>query len=236
VSTYILVHGAFHGGWCWHDVARRLRSNGHDVFTPTLTGLGDRVHLLSPSTNLDTHIEDICEVIDSEHLRDVVLVAHSYAGLPVTGAADRRYDRIRALVYIDAVIPEDGDTGESVKGPEAVGSLRRIADGLTVPAPPASHFGLSGDSEVRVNEQTTPHPYRTLTQPIALSGEWLRVPRKVFVRARSFKAPYLDGYFERAKLDPEWRTVGCDEIHGMMISNPDYISGLLMMDEICGVL
>jgi hypothetical protein len=142
----------------------------------------------------------------------------------------------RGVVYIDAVIPKDGDTGESVKGPEVIGSFRRLADGLTVPAPPASLFGLSGDSEAWVDERTTPHPYRTLTQPIALSGEWLRVPRKVFIRAGAFKAPYLDGYLERAKLDPEWRTVECDEIHDMMIANPDYVSGLLMTDEVCGDL
>ena len=204
------------------------------MFTPTLTGLGDRAHLLSPSTSLDTHIEDICGVIDSERLDDVVIVAHSYAGLPVTGAADRCPDRIRTLVYIDAVVPEDGDTGESVRGPEAIGSLRRVVEGLTVPAPPASHFGLSGDSEAWVDEQTTPHPYRTLTQPIALSGEWLRVPNKVFVRARSFRAPYLDRYLEGARSDPEWRTVECDEVHDMMISNPDYVAGLLMTDEVRG--
>jgi pimeloyl-ACP methyl ester carboxylesterase len=236
VSTYLLVHGAFHGGWCWRDVAKRLRSDGHDVFTPTLTGLGDRAHQLSPTTTLDTHIEDICGVINSVRLYDVVMVAHSYAGLPVTGAADRRHNRIRALVYIDAVVPEDGDTGESVRGPEASGSLRRVAEGLTVPAPPASYFGLSGDSETWVDEKTTPHPYQTLTQPIALSGEWLRVPRKLFVRTRSFKAPYLDRYLERAKSDPEWRTVECDEIHDMMIANPNYVAGLLMADEVCGAL
>ncbi len=192
----------------------------------------DGVHQIGATS----HIEDICGVIDSERLYDVVIVAHSYAGLPVTGAADHRYDRIRALVYIDAAVPEDGDTGESVRGPEAIGSLRRLAEGLTVPNPPASHFGLSGDSATWVDEQTTPHPYRTLTQPIALSGAWLRVPRKVFVRARSFKAPYLDRYLERAKSHPEWRTVECDEIHGMMIANPNYVAGLLMTHEVRGEL
>ena len=217
-------------------MASRLRAHSHEVFTPTLAGLGDRVHLLSPTTNLDTHIDDICEVIDSERLYDVVIVAHSYAGLPVTGAADHRYDRIKTLVYIDAVVPSDGDTGESVRGPEAIGSLRQVADGLTVPSPPASHFGLSGDSETWVDEHTTPHPYRTLTQPIALSGEWLRVPRKVFVRARSFKAPYLDRYLERAKMDPEWLTVECDEAHDLMITNPDYVAELLMTNEVRGDL
>ncbi len=236
MSTYLLQHGAFHGGWCWREVASRLRSNNHEVFTPTLTGLGDRAHLLSPSTTLDTHIEDICRVIDSVQSCDLVVVAHSYAGLPVTGAADRRSDRISALVYIDAPVPEDGDTGESVRGPDAIGSLRHVSDGLTVPSPPASYFGLSGDSETWANEQTTPHPLRTLTQPIRLSGEWLRIPRKTFVRARSFKAPYLDHYLERAKSDPEWRTVECDEVHDMMITSPDYVAGLLMTDEVRGQL
>ena len=234
MSTYLLIHGAFHGGWCWRDVAKRLRSEGHNVFTPTLTGLGNRVHLLSPSTTLDTHIEDICRVIDSERLINIVVVAHSYAGLPVAGAADRRLDRIRTLVYIDAAIPEDGDTGESVRGPEAIGSLRRLSDGMTVPAPKARHFGLTGDSEIWADERTTPHPFQTLIQPIVLSGEWLRVPYKTFVRAGLFNSPYLDRYLEQAKLDPEWHTVECDEIHDMMISNPDYVAGLLMSDEVRG--
>jgi len=234
MSSYLLVHGAFHGGWCWREVAGRLRAAGHDVFTPTLTGLGDRVHRLSPDTTLDTHIEDICRVIDSERLGDLVVVAHSYGGLPATGAADRRDDRIRALVYIDAVIPEDGDTGESVRGPEASGGLRPLADGLTIPAPPASYFGLSGDSAVWADRLTTPHPYRTLTQPISLSGAWLRVPRKTFVRARSFEAAYLDKFLERAKSDPEWKAVECDEVHDVMVANPDYVAGLLMTDEIRG--
>ena len=102
-KTFVLVHGAFHGGWCWRPVADILRAAGHTVFTPTLTGLGERLHLLTPEVNLSTHIQDVVSVLEWENLRDVVLVGHSYGGAVVTGVADRVADRIGSIVYLDAV-------------------------------------------------------------------------------------------------------------------------------------
>src|SRR6516165_6161272 len=108
MATYVLVHGGGHGGWCYQRVARRLRTNGHDVYTPTLTGLGERSHLLSPDIDLDTHITDVVNVLHFEDLRDVILVGHSYGGLVVLGVADRAAPRIGKLVYLDAGIPQGG--------------------------------------------------------------------------------------------------------------------------------
>ena len=110
MANFVLVHGAWHGGWCWVRVAERLRRDGHFVVTPTLTGLGERAHLLNRDINLDTHITDIVAVLEAEELQDVVLCGHSYGGCVITGVADRVAERLRAVVYLDAFIPEDGQS------------------------------------------------------------------------------------------------------------------------------
>ena len=106
MSTFVLVHGAWHGGWCWRRVERLLRAQGHEVLTPTLTGLGERAHLMSRQIDLETHIEDVLGVLRIENLRDVVLCGHSYGGMVITGVADREPECITALVYLDAFVPE----------------------------------------------------------------------------------------------------------------------------------
>ena len=108
MATYVLVHGGGHGGWCYQFVARLLRDKGHDVYTPTLTGLGEREHLLSTKVDLNLHITDVVKVLEFEDLRDVILVGHSYGGMVITGAADRVPQRIRRLIYFDAFVPENG--------------------------------------------------------------------------------------------------------------------------------
>ena len=108
MSTYVLVHGAWHGSWCWKRVRKALQANGHDVFTPTLTGLGERSHLLSREVNLETHIDDVVNLIRWEELSNIVLCGHSYGGVVVSGVADRVPDRIGALIYLDAFVLEDG--------------------------------------------------------------------------------------------------------------------------------
>ena len=108
MATYVLVHGGGHGGWCYHPVARLLEARGHTVYAPTLTGLGERSHLLSPAIDLDVHIHDVVQLLHYEDLRDVILVGHSYGGMVITGIADRATDRIGQLVYLDAANPVNG--------------------------------------------------------------------------------------------------------------------------------
>src|SRR3954466_725867 len=110
MSTFVVVHGGFGGGWEWTPVARRLRARGHHVVTPTLTGMGERAHLAGVDVTIDTHVQDIAAVIEMEDLTDVVLCGHSYGGVPVTGAADRVPERLRLLIYIDALVPRDGES------------------------------------------------------------------------------------------------------------------------------
>src|SRR6185437_12915683 len=110
MATYVLVHGGHHGGWCYKKVARLLRSAGHEVYSPTLTGLGERRHLLGPKVDLETHIADVVGVLEFEDLHDVILVGHSYGGMVITGVADRALERIKELVYLDAAHPRNGES------------------------------------------------------------------------------------------------------------------------------
>ncbi len=127
MATYVLVHGGWTGGWLWRKVATHLRAAGHDVYTPTLTGLGERVHLASPDIDLETHIQDILMVLDYEELRDVILVGYSYSGMVVTAVAERAPERLAHLVYLDAFVPGDGDSLASIIGPELTAFLEQVA-------------------------------------------------------------------------------------------------------------
>ena len=127
MATFVLVHGSFHGGWCWDGVAERLRAAGHAVFAPTLTGLGERSHLLSPEVDLDTHIADIAGVIAWQDLHDIVLVGHSYGGMVTTGVCDRLSDRIAVHVCLDALVPSDGDTVMGLLQPGTVAAFQVFA-------------------------------------------------------------------------------------------------------------
>ena len=161
------------GGWCYHKVAARLRARGHNVFTPSLTGQGERSHLISGNINLSLHIEDILAVFRCENLSDVVLAGHSYGGMVITGVADRVAERIRALVYLDAFVPEDGQSLFDINVP--ANTQRFLANagaigGLAVPAPPAAFFNVNADDAARVDALATPHPLGCFTEKIKLTG------------------------------------------------------------------
>jgi pimeloyl-ACP methyl ester carboxylesterase len=174
--TYVLVHGAWHGGWCWRKVASFLRGRGHDVFTPTLTGLGERAHLLSQAITLDTFVEDVVNVLKFEDLQEIVLVGHSFAGSAISGTADRMPDRIRQLVYIDAMMLENGQSPFSLLPEEVVEARTRQAHdtsgGLSIPAPRPSAFGISDPAQAAfVQSHLTPHPFGTYTSPLKLANK-----------------------------------------------------------------
>src|SRR5215467_12577868 len=141
MTSFVLVHGAWHGSWCWKRVRRSLQSHGHEVFTPTLTGIAERSHLLTPQVDLETHINDVANLILWEELDDVVLCGHSYGGCVISGVADRVSDRIGALVYLDAFILEDGqglfDTIPTEVREGQLELTRNSGEGWKVPPPPA---------------------------------------------------------------------------------------------------
>lgn len=155
MATFVLVHGAWSGGWCYGRVAELLRADGHRVFTPTLTGQGERSHLLTGTVNLTTHISDVMNVLQYEGLDDVVLAGHSYGGMVITGVADRIADKISALVYLDAFLPEDGQSLFDINIP--ANTQRFVANagefgGLAVPPPPAAFFNVNAQDAARVDQ------------------------------------------------------------------------------------
>lgn len=228
MSNIVLIHGAFHGGWAWRDVARRLRARGHAVFTPTLTGLGERAHLMGLHIDLDTHIADIVNVIEAEELENVVLVGHSYGGVPVTGAADRLADRIAALVYFDAVIPEDGQSAIAARSvaPGYV-PLPDSPDGIAVPPFDAANFGLDGELADWANRRLTPQPLATMTQPIRLTDAWRGVECKIYIRMTSNPSPHFDQCFEWTNGDADWIAIHHDGVHDAMVTEPDWFVGVM---------
>jgi len=178
MATYVLVHGGGHGGWCYQRVARILRARGHEVHAPTLTGLGERSHLLDTTVDLHRHVEDVVNVLHYEDLRDVILVGHSYGGMVVTGAADRAAGRVSKLVYLDAATPVNGQSLFDVAGP-VIGAVRPMGetrDGMELVLLPAPDAGLlygvtDPDDLAWMAQRLTPHPWKCFEQPLELTDE-----------------------------------------------------------------
>src|SRR5688572_23542716 len=198
-TTFVLVHGAWSGGWCYARVAALLRARGHTVFTPTLSGQGERAHLFSGAINLSTHIADVLGVLHYERLSDVVLAGHSYGGMVITGVADRIADKVKALAYLDAFVPENGQSLFDINIP--VNTQRFLdsagaAGGLSVPAPPASYFGVNAADAATVDALATPFPLGCFTEKLTLSGAYRSVQKHLYVhgtvlpRASPFKPFY----------------------------------------------
>lgn len=187
----MIVHGGWGGGWEWTAVARALRERGHDTFTPTLTGMGERAHLGRPEVGLAIHVEDVVAVLECEDLHQVVLCAHSYGGMPVTGAADQVADRIGLVIYIDALVPRDGEAALDLL-PEAFGDLASASadehgDGWRVPIPPSllpPRGWIAESVRERYVGRLRDQPLATFTEPIRLTGALERLPR-AFVRCTS---------------------------------------------------
>ena len=232
-AIYVLVHGAWHGGWCWNAVARILRAEGHEVYTPTLTGLGERSHLLSDTIDLRVFIQDVVNVIEYEDLTDVILVGHSFGGLPLIGAADRVPQRLRQLVFLDSVVLDHGQTAFSRLSPEIVASRIRQAiessDGLTIPVPPASAFGVDDPAQAALLERNcTPHPLRTFDDPMVHKGPIGADLPKLYIQCTDPVYAPLQGSREFVRSLPGWTW---DEIrtgHDAMISAPAALAQMLL--------
>jgi|SRR5579871_4275603 len=211
MTTHVLVHGAWHGGWCWRKVAVSLRAKGRDVYTPTLTGLGERRHLASPDVGLETHIRDVMAVLEVEDLTNVVLVGHSYGGVVVTAVADLAQPRLSRVVYLDAVVPGDGQClyDRVSAGVQAYfeQQARMGGDGWCVPVSAATpqFLGLKDEKDIGwVLPRLTPHPIRTFREPVRLSGKGARVPRtyincigdKPLGQPKTTQAEGIDDYCE----------------------------------------
>jgi len=224
MATFVLVHGAWHGGWCWRFLRPFLK--GHEVFASSLTGLGERKHLARPDTDLDVHIADVVSILEMEDLRDVILVGHSYGGMVITGAADRARARIRRLVYLDAFVPEDGKCLLDYVVPERAARMREEGEKAgSVTPPPLSLWGLTKQEHIDfVKPREVRHPYRTMSQPIRLRG--FEIPR-TFVYCSSPPTGSFDQFAAKYRNDPAWQFFELETGHDAMILMPERLAEIL---------
>lgn len=229
-KNFVLVHGTSHGGWCWGRVADRLRRQGHRVFTPTLTGLGERSHLMSADINLDTHISDVVNVIKWEGLQDVVLCGHSYGGWVISGVAEQVEDRIGSIVFLDAFMPENGQRGIDTQSPGSRAAVQAASkEGkASRPAGSAARYGLKGADLDWVDSLLTPQPIGVSLQPINLTGARDRIAKKSFVLATGYNNPPFVAAYEERKTDPSWRLFDLPCHHDIMVEMPEELTRILL--------
>ncbi|MBC2778047.1 alpha/beta fold hydrolase [Parasphingopyxis marina] len=225
-ATFVLVHGGWWAGdWWWKDVAQPLRAAGHSVYTPVLTGLGPRSHLLSPDVDLSTHILDIANLIKWEELDNIVLVGHSYAGMVISGVAENVPEGIiRSIVYLDAFFPEDGQSVADFFPPEALEAIIGKDD----PVPPPNWFG--GDNAALTALLTkggTPHPRAALFEPARLTGARDRIAKKTYVLAATNPGGNADTA-RKLRADPSWTVEEIDCGHMTMIDAPKETAEILL--------
>jgi pimeloyl-ACP methyl ester carboxylesterase len=228
--TFVLVHGAWHGGWCWQRVADRLRGGGHRVFTPTLTGLGERSHLLRTGINLQTHIADVVNVLKWEGLTDVVLCGHSYGGFVISGVAEAMASAIRSIVFLDAFVPRNGETVQDLTGPAVQDGIRSALQcgDLAIPPRPAEAFGVNAADRAWVDRLCVGQPIGTFTDKITLTGARDRIARKSYIRAKSYANPGFDRAYDAVKSDPAWRAYDVPCGHDVMVDAPDRLTEILL--------
>jgi pimeloyl-ACP methyl ester carboxylesterase len=217
VATFVLIPGGWHGGWAFADFVARLRRSGHEAYAPTLTGLDAASGVAAGRVNLDTHIDDVLGLLAVEDLSEVILCAHSYGGMVATGVADRAPERIAALVYLDAFVPQDGQSWWDLAGDDyrkiAIERARR--DGFSV-APPDN-----------LDSRCTPHPLASFVQALRLKGHPSKIARRVFVYASGWSATPFTAQYQRLRDDPAWTVHTLDCGHDVINAAPDAVMEIL---------
>jgi pimeloyl-ACP methyl ester carboxylesterase len=227
MATFVLVHGSYHGGWCWQKVARLLRQHGHDVYTPTLTGLGERSHLCTPQVGLDLHIRDITQVLEYEDLREVMLTGHSYGGMVITGVAAACPQRLARLIYLDAFVPQDGQSVFDLRpGMQErwEGLAAGEGQGWRVPPPDAAAMGVSNAADAAwVQPRLTPMPLATHQQPLRLPSGPARQVLRTYILCR------LGGFqaIAQAVQAQGWDYYELETGHDAPITMPDELARVL---------
>jgi pimeloyl-ACP methyl ester carboxylesterase len=221
-SPIVLVHGAWHGGWCWRRVADRLSAKGRYVVAPTLSGVGERSHLASDAITLSTHVDDVVNEVKWKDLDHIVLVGHSYGGIVITAAAERIRERIAAIVYLDAFIPLDGQSMSMLRN----NSAAPLAGAMT-PAPPAAALKVNAKDIDWVNSKLTAHPTRCFTEPVRVSDAYQTIQKKLYIRAPAFAQPAFDAAYQRCRADRQWKTIEMACGHDIMIDEPAELAAIL---------
>lgn len=218
MATYLLVHGAWGGGYSYRDIAVRLRAAGHEVHVASLTGLGDRAHLVSPAIDLTTHVSDVIAVIDGEGLSDIILAGHSYGGMIITAVSALRPAKIRSLVYIDAFLPRDGealwDVATDWERKHYIDSQRDMP-GLMAPFP--------GSPSI-----LTRHPLLTVLQPYRASGEEGQITHRTYIYATRDAPTVFTQFHDRVAADPAWKSCTLSTGHIVMLDDPDGLTAILL--------
>ena len=226
MATFVLVHGSWAGSVVWRDLAPRLRKAGQDVYAPTLTGIGARKHLLSRQIDLNTHIQDVIGIIDDADLSDIVLVGNSYGGMVISGVADRVPEKVASLVYLDAFVPENGQSLLSLLPPNLRLATVPGEDWLVAP-PTSAAFGLKRPEVIALWEgKSSPHPLVTLTQPLQLTGGISRVRRKMYILGT--EPARFTQFYDKVKNKPGWtvHTLPCTTF--MQLEMPDDLTAILL--------
>ncbi|MEX2035357.1 MAG: alpha/beta fold hydrolase [Xanthobacteraceae bacterium] len=228
--TFVLVHGAWHGGWCWRRVSDCLEQGGHKVFTPTLTGLGERSHLLRAGIDVSTHIADVVNVLKWERLSDVVLCGHSYGGLVVSGVAEQMAEKIGSIVFLDAFLPENGDSMAELTSQAVRDQLTSASERgeLGVPARSAAAFLVNEKDQAWVDSLCVPQPIGTMTEKLKLSGARERIGKKAYIRAAAYPNPGFDKAYARVKADRAWRSYEVPCGHDVMVDMPQRLAEILL--------
>ncbi len=228
MATFVLVHGAWHGSWCWARVREALQAKGHRVFTPTLTGVGERSHLLSPDINLTTHARDVANLLIWEDLSDVVLCGHSYGGCVISTAAGMAPERIAHLVYLDAFVPDDGQSLYDCLPPEQRQAQADVTiDGWKVAPIPAEAFNVNAADSAWVNRQCTFQPIATFQEPVRSNGALERIKAKTYILASGWQgSPFLQ-FYEKSKA-AGWTAIDMPCGHDVMLDMPEALTEALL--------
>ena len=239
MATYILVHGAWHGGWCYRDTAAALRAQGHTVFTPTLTGTGERFHQSSESITLETHVRDVAGVIEAEELEDVILLGHSYGGMVITALADRMPEKFKSLVYLDAFVPENGQSliglADIALAPEVAAHYKSAfrgtaADnncGLMQPIP-AEVFNIAERNQAWVNRRCRPQALATFEMPVLLTGGIDKIGHRLYILADGWDPSPFRHFAAKHEGKPGWEVTKLPVSHDVMVDMPAELAELLL--------
>jgi pimeloyl-ACP methyl ester carboxylesterase len=226
MAIFVIAHGAWAAGWSWKKMRPLMAARGHELFTPSYTGIGERAHLASPDIDLETHIADVLGVLDYEDLRGVVLIGHSYGGMVATGVADRARERIARLIYLDAFAPNDGDSAFSLN-PERAAHMREAAgkNGGFIPPNPMAPDVLEADKAWAVPKRV-PQPLKTFEQPLRLRNGPLTLPRHYIYCRRHMPGDPFRQFLERARREG-WGASEIESGHHPHITMPEGLTDLL---------
>lgn len=225
--SYVLIHGGWHGGWVWRDVIAGLRVRGHTASAPTLSGLGERRHV-GRDADLETHITDVLNHIEMEGLTDITLVGWSYGGMVTTGVLARIPDKIRAVIYLDAFVPQDGKALVDYLASETLAIWAPFKDANSaLPPLPFARLGLTDPALIeRVAPRLVEQPWRTVYQPVKALAQWPDIP-VAYIRCTANTASHFDAFMEKMKKDPKVQTDVVDTGHSCMLTELDKTIDLL---------